>query len=171
MSITLTRQTTYNCAFADCDETRTESSSVDGSYCSVECAARDTGRQFLRDLRHDHRFCTSCFRQRKEIERPTAAARCGLGVHTDAALVGFEYLTEHAAPGVHGIECACGAVNHDIDEEWLRESGAYHWFLKTAAETLVGEGQREDTLDLATLANTLWETDDLELAVGLALRA
>jgi len=169
MSVTLTREETYRCELPDCDNTRTPSSSVAGSFCSQECAARHRGRAVLRDLRQDHRWCLSCWRERKEIERPTAAARRGLGPQTDAALVGYEYTTEHVDRGPYGLECTCGAVDHDI-EGWIQhETGPYHWHLKRLVEQTAAEGQHDSEFDLATFADVFWETDDLELALGAAL--
>jgi len=171
MSITLTRQETYDCALAECDATRTRTSSVAGSFCSEKCAARDRGRKLLGNLKHDRRWCWSCFRQRVEIERPTAAARRHLdGPIIDDALVGFEYGTEYVDRGAHGIECTCGAVDHDLDADWVRDSGPYHWYLIRAIEQTAAEGQHDDSVDIEVLADALWQTDDLELAVGLALR-
>ena len=168
-SITLVQEDRYDCSFEDCDQQRTPSSSVAGSYCSTECAARATGRSFLDDVRQDHRFCWSCFRQRKEIERPTDETLRGRGRHTAEAIVGYQYSTEHTDEGSWGLECTCGAVDHDTPAYDQRESGPYHWFLYQISRQLVAEGQRETVLDLVTFADVYWETDDLELAVGRAL--
>jgi hypothetical protein len=157
------------CAFDDCDAEYAVPNAVAGSFCSAECAARDRGRSFLRSIRHDHRFCWSCFRLRKEIERPTDEARRGLGPVTDAALVGYEYHTEHVDMGEHGLECTCGAVDHDIDAWIDRESGPYHWYLRILVEQTRIEGQHEYTFDLETFADEYWAEDDLELALGRAL--
>lgn len=169
MSITVTPEQRYDCERDGCDETRTRSTSVGGSYCSRECYNRSTGSNLLRDIRQDHRFCWSCWRARKEIERPTAESRRGLGPITDDALVGYEYYTEHAEMGPYGLECACGAVSHDIDDYDRLADGPYHWFLKLAFEQMVDEGQRDGAFDLVAFANAYWETDDLELAVGRAI--
>jgi len=170
-SITITREQRYDCSFEDCTDQRTPSTSVAGSYCSPECATRATGRKFLRDVEHDHRFCWSCFRQRKEIERPTDEARRGKGRFTAKAMVGLEYRTEHVEEGPYGLECECGAVDHDTPEYDRREAGPYHWFLLLVSQQLVAEGQREDEIDIETFADVYWSTDDLELAVGRALLA
>jgi hypothetical protein len=169
-TIELTRQRQYECHFADCDERRTPHSSVAGSFCSPECAARHEGRQFLRAVRYDHRFCRSCWRQRKEIERPTDEARRGKGRFTAEAMIGFEHPTRHVNRGPYGLECECGAVDHDTPDFDRRDDGPYHWFLYLVSQQLVAEGQREDAIDLRTFADTYWRTDDLELAVGKALR-
>jgi len=168
-TVTLVAEETYDCEYPDCEETRTPSSSVGGSYCSQECRDRATGEQFLCSIRQDHRFCWSCLRQRKEIERPTAETRRGLGPITDAALVGYEYHTRHADMGEHGLECTCGAVDHDIPDWLRRETGPYHWYLTRLVEVTRAEGQHDYAFDLATFADRYWETDDLDLAVGAAL--
>lgn len=170
-TVQLVEEQEYPCSHDDCDATRTPNSSVRGSFCSVECAARDLGEAFLEDVRHDHRFCWSCFRTRKNIERPTDEARRGLGPITDAALVGYEYYSEHVEMGPHGLECECGAVDHDIPDWEQLEDGPFHWYLTLISEQLAAEGQREDTIDIVVLANIYWARDDLALAVGGALMA
>lgn len=169
MPITVTRQEEYDCEFDGCTATRTESSSVAGSYCSEECAARARGRKLLNILEHDHRFCWSCWRERKEIERPTAEARRGLGPVTDDALVGYEHHTEHVELGPYGLECACGAIDHDLDGWDQRETAPYHWYLKHIAETTQAEGQHDYDFDLETFADWYYQSEDLELALGAAL--
>jgi hypothetical protein len=144
---------------------------VAGSYCSTECAARAKGESFLSDLRDDHRFCWSCLRQRKEIERPTDEARRGKGRYTAEAMIGFEYATEHADAGAFGLECRCGAVDNDTPAYNQRESAPYYWLLVQISRMFVAEGQREDTIDLPTLADVHFGTDDLALAVGRGLLA
>lgn len=169
MSVTLTRQQSYDCGFADCSETTTPSSSVDGAYCSRECAARDRGRRILNLLRHDHRFCWSCWAERKEIEQPTAETRRGLGPIADDAVVGYEYLTEHAEMGPYGTECTCGAVDHDVDGWDRRDDGPYRSYLAAIVDRTREEGQHEYAFDRERFDTILDETDDLELALGAAL--
>jgi len=174
MSVTLRREERYDCAFEECNETRTSSTSVAGSYCSRDCADRAAGRALLRTIRQDHRFCWSCWRRRKEIERPTDPARRGLGPVVDSALVGYEYTTGAVERGPYGIECKCGALDHDDPAYDRRDEGPYQWFLYVAVERLVAEGQRDSRLEIGRLADELWADDDevpLELAVGRALEA
>ena len=170
MSVTITQERRYDCSFADCDGDRTPSTSVAGSYCSEECATRAVGRAFLRDVEHDHRFCWSCFRQRKEVEKPPDEIKRGRGRHTAEAIVGYEYHTEHISGGDYGLECTCGAIDHDTPPLDRSTKGPYLWFLTLASKQFVAEGRREDCIDIVTLADELWETDDLELAAGRALR-
>jgi hypothetical protein len=169
MSITTTRQEVYDCALDECEQTRTKTTSVEGSYCSRECADRQRGRDFLANIRTDHRFCWSCFRARKEIERPTDSAVQDLtGFYVKQAVVGFEYHTEHVEMGPHGLECECGACDHAIEDWNQRESGPYAWWLKEIVDQMRDEGQHERRFDIVAFCDTLWETDDLELAVGRA---
>ena len=169
-SITITREKRCECALDDCDAEFGVSAAV-GSYCSRKCRRRDRGRRLLRDIRQDHRFCWSCFRQRKEIERPPDNALRGRGRFTAEALIGFEYETEHVEHGPHGIECECGGIDHDMPDFGQRDQTPFHWYLALASRQLVADGRREDAVDTAVFADELWQTDDLELAVGRALSA
>jgi hypothetical protein len=129
----------------------------------------------LQDIRQDHRFCWSCFRQRKEVERPTDAARRGWSLLIDEAVVGYEHPTKAVEQGPYGLECTCGAVYHDDPVYDQRHEGPFEWFLQVASERLVADGCRDDVVDAATLADELWANGagdvPLELAVGRALEA
>jgi hypothetical protein len=175
MSVELTRQRRYECALEECSNERTQTSSVDGSYCSRECADRAHGRGLLQDIRQDHRFCWSCFRQRKRIERPTDETLRGLGAVTAEALVGYESPTPAVESGDFGPECTCGAVDHDLPDWGQRSAGPWEWFLRLASERLAADGRRDDAVDAATLADELWADGaadvPLELAVGRALKS
>jgi len=175
MSVQLTQQRRYECSLEDCDNERTRTSSVDGSYCSRACADRARGRALLRDIRQDHRFCWSCFRQRKKVERPTDEARSGWSLLIDEAVVGYESPTPAVERGDYGLECKCGAVDHDLPDWGRRAAGPFEWFLQLASERLAADGRRNDAVDAATLADELWVDGagdvSLELAVGRALEA
>jgi len=161
----------YDCARDGCDETRTKHTSVEGSYCSRECADRAAGAALLRDLRHDHRFCGTCFRRKKDVETPTDEARRGWSLTIDKSVVGYESPTEHAERGPFGTECECAVVDHDAGIDWVRDSEPYHWYLARAVEYLRERGKRDDSLDVTTLAEQRWAGTDLTLAAGRALRA
>lgn len=98
---------TYQCSGPDCDDSAEPHELVDGSYCSLRCSRRDDGEAVLRNIEYDHRFCTTCFRQLKEIEKPDASTSIVVGpVDHDAVeptvrdcLVGFQYRTRHARTG------------------------------------------------------------------------
>jgi len=148
MSITVTSQETYPCSREGCEQTRTKATSVDGSYCSQRCSDLATGKNLFKHIKHDHRFCHSCFRQLKEIERPPAHQSLVVGpVDHDTVgdtfrdvLVGYEHMTEHAEFGessttfvdhddsqrpdgpnavVTGTICTCGTTDHR--DEYIRE--------------------------------------------------
>jgi len=167
--VTVVEPDRYECSREGCHERKTQHGMVDGSYCSEECAARAAGADFLDVVKHDHRFCWSCFRQRKEIERPSAETRRGLAPVIDEALIGYEYPTEHVSEGAWGLECTCGAVDHDMPAYEAPDNVPY-WYLYLIGEQLVADGHRDSGLGLKTLAEVHWATDDLELAVGRALR-
>lgn len=163
----------YPCEYGGCDDTRTREDSVEGSYCSQNCADADRGETFLKRLAQDHRFCSGCYRPRKTVFRPPDRESPKLrtkGLVIREAFVGFEELTEHATEGAYGIECRCSAVNHDIDDPDLREGSPYEWWLKRAADQLRSEGQDFGPLSIATFADALWDGVDFAVAVGRALR-
>jgi len=169
MPVTVARQETYRCDFPECEQTYPRTAAVDGSYCSRECAARHRGRRFLADIRQDHRWCWSCWYQRKQIEAPTAETRRRLdGPIIREALVGYEYPTEHVDRGPYGLACQCGAVDHDI-EDWVRRDGRERELLADLVAITREEGQHEYRFDGDRFEMIYGETDDLELAVGAAL--
>lgn len=168
-TIERTQPERYQCARDGCLERATEYGMVAGSYCSQECHARATGSDFLEVVRRDHRFCWSCLRRRKEIERPTDEFLRGRDRHAAEAIVGYEYATEHVDEGDWGLECRCGAVDHDVPEYDRRDGVPWYWLLFLIGERLVEDGHRESGMHLPTLLELHYQTDDLELAVGAAL--
>lgn len=98
---------TYPCSAPDCDDLAQPHEMVDGSYCSLRCSRRHDGDKLLRNIEHDHRFCTTCFRQLKEIEKPDATTSVVVGPvdHDEVAdttrdcLIGMQYRTRHAETG------------------------------------------------------------------------
>jgi len=173
MPVTVRPQKRYDCSLDGCDNDRTPASTVAGSYCSRECADRSDGRALLRDIRQDHRFCWSCFRQRKEVERPTDEARSGWSLLIDEAVVGYEYPTEFVEQGPYGLECKCGALDHDDPVYDQRHEGPFERFLQLASERFVADGRRNDAVDAAALTDEFRVDSDedvpLELAVGRSL--
>lgn len=168
MSITITQAETDTCDHPDCEADYVAHNGVDG-HCCEACAARHRGQNLLDHIAQDHTICASCWRRRKTVERPTAYARRGLGPVTDDALVGYEDHTEHVEMGPYGLECECGAIDHDIDGWDQHEGVPYHWYLKRVVDEMRREGQHDYHFDLETFADTLWQTDDLPLAVGRAI--
>jgi len=65
------RSQTYNCEHDPCQGVRTAQGSVQGSYCSHECYLRAQGQALLNVIKHDHRYCYTCFRRLKDVHRPS----------------------------------------------------------------------------------------------------
>jgi len=177
MSITIiTREPRVDrctCARDGCDARFSQSGAV-GSYCSVECQARDRGETVLNHLARDHRFCGSCYRPRKVVYRPDESDVPDLrkkALLIRESFVGFETLTEFAEGGPYGIECNCGTTDHRTAEHLFRAGEPWEWWLARAVDQLADNGVWEYRLDAAALADAVWRTDDLALAVGRALAA
>lgn len=108
MAVSLSTPDTHECSRSDCDHEYAEPLAVEGSFCSERCATIHRGEKLLTNIRHDHRYCHSCFRQLKEIERPPSEYTLIPGpVDHDAladeaknCIIGFEYITEHATLGL-----------------------------------------------------------------------
>jgi len=105
-----------------CDGPRDPQNSVEGSWCSVECYHLEKGENAIAAAVDDHRFCATCFRQKKTVARPSDAALSAQGVsetvidHFD----GIQYPTEHAVWAVR--EDPSGTpFEHDRDDEGLHE--------------------------------------------------
>ena len=180
------------CAYRDCETTVHAHEAVEGSYCSQACYYREVGAGLLGHLTRRHEICGTCFRLTKDIERPPAEylrthfRRSGVGwtLAEDGeawtverwgqelsreAVVGFAQPTEHATPGAFGLECRCGAIDHDIDDQDVRDLTSWEWWLQLATEYLRDIGARETTVTAATVGHAYWRTGDMEFAVGLAL--
>lgn len=176
MSITITTREQaleqYTCDRGECDHRFTEPEAVAGSYCSTECRDRARGEGALVRIRRDHRFCGSCYRPRKTVYRPDDADVPDLrrkALIIRESFVGFEDLSEFAALGPHGVECACGTTDHTTEEQLFRDGEPWHWWLSAAIQQLREEGFWEYECDAATLADAFWREQDLALAVGKAL--
>lgn len=183
---------TVSCQYVDCDERGQEWEFTDGQYCSTEHKHRALGANLLLAIERRHELCRTCFRIRKDIERPPAEymrthfQRSGVGWALDDegrwtverwgqettrdAVCGYAYGTEHAAMGPYGLECQCGAIDSDIDEPAIRDIERWAEWLALATEYLAEIGARDDTLAAETVRYAFERTDgDLEYAVGLAL--
>lgn len=188
MSVQTTRAKTDRCALPECRDTFSVLNAVEGSYCSRDCYDRHRGRKLLRNIRHDHRFCWSCWKSKKTLEQPTEeyrnrhfqrseskltrtadgdleVERVGQEVSRDA-VVGHEHHTRHVRRGPHGLECDCDAVSHDIDDWDRRGSEPYHWRLKRIVDQLREEGQDSRRFDIATFAEVLWQTGKANPGTG-----
>jgi hypothetical protein len=160
MPITTREPPRYQCELDDCPETRTPQSSVAGSYCSRDCANRARAQHLLTDIQQDHRFCYSCFRQRKTIERPTDETRRGWPPIIDDAVIGYEHPTEHVNRGPYGLECTCGAIDHDDPKYHRHTPGTFEQYLAAASHVLVDDGRRDTAIDPHALTYAL--TDDTD---------
>lgn len=184
MSVQIATPDTYTCSHQECEEEYTKPGSVvDGSYCSRRCSLLDTGEDFLRNIRDDHRWCGGCYRQLKEVEAPPPGSY-------PEFVIGFEYLTEHAELGqreanadsfvddaradsttdgdrliapmdrltVGSAVCECGTTDHR--DGWVREvrlTSIYDTALRLcrAIEHTGREGQHEKTIDAERLTMLL----------------
>jgi len=96
---------TWECDFCEADHAAHDF--FNDAMCSEECERRDRAETLLNKLRHDHRFCFSCGRRLKTVERPPEDVTLVVGpCRHDAVpnvakdvLVGYEYATEHADHG------------------------------------------------------------------------
>jgi len=184
MSVSNPPTQTFECEV--CGTQMTEATSVRGSFCSTACYDRHTERKRARDIlatiRKDHRFCGTCFRQTKTIERPPSN-RWGL----PDCVVGYEDATEHADEGDktvatdpyghetvvgHGLICECGNTHHPQVESVIRDRFALEvgsWLLAAIGE-LRAEGKVEATIDDDRLFDALIDRDtDHEDALTAAI--
>lgn len=123
----------YQCSH--CEDEFDVTDAYRGSFCSPDCYQRHKGESVLRNIAGDHRWCATCFRQIKSVERPTAAFVDQLqGDETKASVVGFQYETPHTERAVdefggdgtatRPVErsrwgCECGAVDPSTRTEVL----------------------------------------------------
>jgi hypothetical protein len=177
MSIRISSAETDTCDDPGCDERYIAPNGVDG-HCSQDCADRHRGRKLLRNVRTDHRWCWSCWKPKKTIEKPSEQYRnrafdeSGVELTQDGdgelfvqrygqedtrdAVCGFEHYTRHVTRGPYGIECECAAISHDIDEWDRRDEGVPAWRLKRIVDQMRREGQHDHHFDPEAFANTLW---------------
>lgn len=175
-----------------CDGPRDPHASVHGSFCSTQCWLAHKGEKALEAIQQDHRFCATCYRQIKEVERPSdeqlAAANVPKSVRQ--AFVGFQYPTPHTAfvedlkpidagtawdsprrkvRGVFG--CECGTIDHRVSDDTLQsvEGGAVLLNLLQRLAQLYAEERVAHPPSKERLFGGLSETHDLEYAVGHSL--
>ncbi len=163
-----TRSQFYECSHPEC----TEDHSRTASYCSPECRLKHKGRKALRNIKHDHRFCSTCYKPLKVVYRPADSKTPKLrkkALIIREAFAGFQDFTEFAESGDYGLECDCGNVDHYHSEPDFRDQESYEWWLKLVFETFKKEGQQDDSFDIETFCDSYFETDDFELALGRAL--
>jgi hypothetical protein len=177
---------TYECEGPDCTREFEHGKAVDHEYCSVECSLRDDGRNLLRNIKFDHRFCFGCFKKLKEVSKPPE--------RTPEFVIGYQYLTPNAihaeiesrghveaadeavrrqvkqrerAPSpadslvVIGTSCECGTTDHQ--DPWMRDAATTD--VTAAARRLcevlafqARERQHNKQVAATTLVQTLTET-------------
>lgn len=199
MSVNSHHPRTYTCGYTDCENDVPPASVGTSAYCSAACQHRDRGARLLAFIDNRHELCGTCFRLTKDIERPpeeylrTHFGESGGGYTrregakwshdssswtmerygqelTREAVVGFADPTEHAEQSDYGLGCRCGAIDHDIDDQSVRDTEAWEWWLQLATEYFREIGAREDTLRAPTVGHAYYRTGgDLPYAVGLAL--
>lgn len=170
---------TYECTV--CGIATPAPETIEGNYCSRDCYHRKRGQRLLNLLRHDHRYCYTCFRQRKTIDRPNPSA--------PDCVIGFEYPTQHATTGQitdqideyrelvrMGTICRCGNTDHTsreavIQDQHFRQVVANLYY---ALEAVRQEGQHEHQISITALADALRDQKheegwDFALAVGRAV--
>ena len=203
MSVTPTQPTdeeTYECSH--CGGDRRPSTSVAGSFCSTAChrahkRAKQAGR-ILEILEHDHRFCKTCGRQLKTVDKPDTTLVVGPCEHQEwghakDVLVGYQYRTEHADQGeismdvdeagdrpivergvATGTVCRCGNTAHQHGEAIIRDRFPFEtaYFLHRAARTLRAEDKHDVQLDRRQLFDAVVDQAvPVEDSNGLDIRA
>lgn len=177
---------TYRCS--ECDEEFAAIAAVAGSFCSMECHRSHRrgkrAREVMRELEHDHRFCATCGRQLKEIERPIGKSLViPPSAHDDWAaasdvLVGFQHRTQHAETGeisldvddraerpivedtvTTGTICECGNTAHRHEEGAIRERAPFEtaYYVALATRVLRAEDKHDVVLDRRALFDAVLE--------------
>jgi hypothetical protein len=170
-SDTRPRSQTYTCKRDACRGVVTPGAAIEG-YCSHECQLRAQGQRLLNLVKHDHRFCYTCFRQLKEVHDVPAWRRRRLDPVTESVVTGYQSRTEHAQlgerreqrPGTlpddtrRGTICECGQTSHRDREGLIQSSN-----IKTVArnlyatlETLGEEGQHSSCVEYLPLVRVLY---------------
>lgn len=138
--------------------------------CYDKHKRRKRARNLLNTIRYDHRFCGTCFRQTKTVDKPPSN-QWGL----PDCVIGFEDTTQHATngdvtvsvdeynreriAGHSGSVCECGNTSHVQSEPSLQtrfafENGVY---LRRAIAELRAEGKTDETVDDDALDAALTE--------------
>lgn len=124
---------------------------VKESFCSHYCYYAHKGEKALNRIRSDHRWCATCFRAVKDIERPPE----GESVHVEPpelaghvpgdtdgdVLIGYQYRTEHTVWGVDDF--GTDAVPTLKRQRWSCECGN------------VDPAERDDILERVDLGATI----------------
>lgn len=172
MSIQPHARQQYPCEY--CESAFDPATSIKDSFCSLDCYHRHRGEQLLRKIRHDHRFCATCYRVRKEIDRPPDPWLRKRARLIREAVIGFEYPTPNLHHGPGFTYCECGSVDHTTAHEWVRDGNIRDSIENCLAvlHQLYHEGQLDTQPDKYRLVRTLYDNEcDWALAIGRALFA
>lgn len=149
-----------------------------GSFCSFSChddhRRAEVAVNIFKEIREDHRFCSTCYRMISEIERPPE--KWGL----PGCVIGYQYGTKHARTVWKdsggrtrtGIGCECGNCQHYHGDETIRRRHlvtATHHFLD-AVELLRIEGKMDHEVNRSQLFNAVIDIGDLQRAVEIAVQ-
>ena len=165
MSTTESPQQTCKC----CEESYEHG--LQPGYCSLECYHKHKGENVLRQISNDHRFCSSCFRRQKSIEKPPEWFLKDRPYSIRESIVGFEYYTEHVSKD-HGFSyCECGNVDHYATNKILQdiEPQVVIKNLGVLLAEYYNEGQLGSKPDFKTFTETLLESENHALAIGKAI--
>lgn len=80
-----TEQHTRECDHPDCEETR-EKWNLHHGYCSKGCRHRAKGEEVLEQIKHDQRFCSTCYRGIRSIDKPSSEWLDDNGSHVSVAI-------------------------------------------------------------------------------------
>jgi hypothetical protein len=180
MSTTTSTSTeeTYECAH--CGGPRRASTSVAGSFCSIECHQQHRrekrAAEALRELEQDHRFCGTCGRQLKEIEAGDCSVVVKPASHQEWVAasdvwVGIQHRTAHADIGevsldttdddrtpvrdrvATGTVCTCGNTDHRHAEPAIRQRSPFETahHLALAVDVLRSEDKHAVDVDRRAL--------------------
>lgn len=157
-------------------------------YCSRYCYHAHQGRKVLTNIRDDHKFCFTCFKQLKTLERARS--------RDPDVFTGYQYPTEHARRGLvdrypadsridipdHadytriGIVCECGQTHHRSRESVIQETSFRDIVesLYYALHHFKQNGRHDYEITIQGLADALRAQSgiqgwDFELAVGHAI--
>lgn len=180
MSLATQPTRTATCAY--CDGERDPDDSIEGSYCAPLCYYKHTGQKLLNLIQHDHRWCTNCGRQLKEVEEPTDEQLRQIdGFHSKTAVIGFQYTTPNAGVGfkdihsergervISGVICAkCGNTSHHTDFPEDRERHFLEYGERIFSTLEGKESEHNADLDRETFFEMLIQTRDIVFSLGKA---
>lgn len=185
MSATNTPSETYPCSDRDCNTQFPPREAVAGSYCSTDCHHRHKGRKLLHTIQYDHKYCSNCGRQLKEIATPTKAFLVGKPRHAAESIVGFEYTTPHADTGAvdvretpgretvaTGVICGeCGNTNQSecFPEDHTTHLLEYGQLFLDSLRAKRREGVHDKHVDDAVFFEALVESGELAVSLGRAI--